>query len=106
MKLDYSPAELAPRRSARRSILVASTCVVLLAAVATREGIAKRQSALHTEQLPAELASMLGAVPFIGRLNTPVNALGRIVVTRAVARRVVVAADCEGAVNAGNPHAG
>lgn len=34
-------------------------CAVLLAAVATREGVAKRQSALHTEQLPAELASAL-----------------------------------------------
>jgi murein DD-endopeptidase MepM/ murein hydrolase activator NlpD len=34
-------------------------CVVLLAAVATREGVAKRQSALHAEQLPAELASAI-----------------------------------------------
>jgi murein DD-endopeptidase MepM/ murein hydrolase activator NlpD len=59
MRFDYSPAEAAPRRSARRAVLVASLCVILLAAVATREGVAKRRSAVPTADLPSELAAAL-----------------------------------------------
>lgn len=44
MRLDYSPAVLAPRRSARRSLLVATLCVVSLSAVVSRESIAKRSA--------------------------------------------------------------
>jgi murein DD-endopeptidase MepM/ murein hydrolase activator NlpD len=61
MRIDYSPAELAPRRSARRSVLIAAACVVLLAAVATREGIAKRQSANVDPALPTDIATVLEA---------------------------------------------
>jgi Na+/H+-dicarboxylate symporter len=42
--------------------------------------------------LPLELAAMFGAVPFIGRLNTPLNALGRMVVTWVACVRVVAPA--------------
>lgn len=47
MKIDYSPAELAPRRSARRSVWLATACIGVLSAVAMREGIATRHSALQ-----------------------------------------------------------
>lgn len=47
MKIDYSPAELAPRRSARRSALLATACISILSVVAMREGIATRSSALQ-----------------------------------------------------------
>lgn len=61
MRIDYSPAELAPRRSVKRSVLIASLCVVLLAAVATREGIAKRQSVVAEATLPSDIAATLNA---------------------------------------------
>ncbi len=61
MRLDYSPADPAVRRSARRSVLIASLCVVLLVAVATREGIAKRQSSLTEGSLPPEIATAFDA---------------------------------------------
>ena len=44
MKLDYSPAEQAPR-SARRIVLAATVCVVGLATLVSRESIAKRDLA-------------------------------------------------------------
>ncbi|MGH8446454.1 MAG: OapA family protein [Solimonas sp.] len=47
MKIDYSPAELAPRRSARRSVWLATACLTVLSAVAMREGIATRHTALQ-----------------------------------------------------------
>lgn len=47
MKIDYSPAELAPRRSARRSVWLATACMAVLSVVAMREGIATRHSALQ-----------------------------------------------------------
>lgn len=47
MKIDYSPAEQAPRRSARRSVWLATACIAVLSIVATREGIATRHSALQ-----------------------------------------------------------
>src|SRR3546814_6802183 len=47
MKIDYSPAEQAPRRSARRSVWLATACMAVLSVVATREGIATRHSALQ-----------------------------------------------------------
>ncbi|SEQ24089.1 Murein DD-endopeptidase MepM and murein hydrolase activator NlpD, contain LysM domain [Solimonas aquatica] len=47
MKLDYSPAELAPRRSARRSVILASACVAVLSIVAVHESIATRSSTLQ-----------------------------------------------------------
>lgn len=47
MKIDYSPAELAPRRSARRSVWLATACIGVLSAVAMREGIATRHTALQ-----------------------------------------------------------
>lgn len=59
MKLDYSPADVATRRSARRSVVVATLCAVLLAAVATREGIAKRRSVIADDTLPPEVAAAL-----------------------------------------------
>ena len=59
MKIDYSPAELAPRRSVKRSVLIASLCAVLLAAVASREGVATRQSVSADPALPADIASAL-----------------------------------------------
>jgi len=46
MNFDYSPAELAPRRSARRSVVMATLCVVMLSAIASHESIATRRSAL------------------------------------------------------------
>jgi murein DD-endopeptidase MepM/ murein hydrolase activator NlpD len=56
MSFDYSPAMLAPRRSARRSLLLATLCVVSLsAAVVSREGVASRHDAL-AEVTPPELA--------------------------------------------------
>jgi murein DD-endopeptidase MepM/ murein hydrolase activator NlpD len=59
MRIDYSPAELAPRRSAKRSVLIASVCIVMLAAVATREGIAKRQTVVADPALPSDIAASL-----------------------------------------------
>jgi murein DD-endopeptidase MepM/ murein hydrolase activator NlpD len=47
MKLDYSPAERAPR-SARRIVLAATVCVVGLATLVSRESIAKRDLAQPT----------------------------------------------------------
>lgn len=47
MKIDYSPAELAPRRSARRSAWLATACISVLSIVAMREGVATRSSALQ-----------------------------------------------------------
>ena len=47
MRIDYSPAELAPRRSARRSALLATACISILSIVAMREGIATRRTALQ-----------------------------------------------------------
>lgn len=47
MKSDYSPAELAPRRSARRSVVLASACVAVLSIVAVHESTATRSSALQ-----------------------------------------------------------
>lgn len=52
---------MAPRRSARRSALVAAACIALLTAVAAREGFAKRHVAATTAELPAELAAALQA---------------------------------------------
>ncbi len=61
MKLDYIPAESAPRRSARRSLWVAVLCAVLLTAVASREGFAKRQSVVADDALSTEAAAVLDA---------------------------------------------
>lgn len=47
MKSDYSPAELAPRRSARRSVVLATACVAVLSIVAVHESTATRSSALQ-----------------------------------------------------------
>jgi len=52
MQLDYSPAKPAPRRSARRSVLAATMCLVMLTAVATRESVANRHSALREASVP------------------------------------------------------
>jgi len=52
MNFDYSPAELAPRRSARRSVVMASLCAAMLAAIVTHEGVATRQSALQAAAAP------------------------------------------------------
>ncbi len=58
MKLDYSPAVSAPRRTVRRTLVIATTCAVFLTAVATREGIANRKS-LAPPDLPPELTTVL-----------------------------------------------
>jgi murein DD-endopeptidase MepM/ murein hydrolase activator NlpD len=55
MSFDYSPAELAPRRSARRSLLLAMLCAVSLSAVVSRESVASRHTAL-AEVAPPEVA--------------------------------------------------
>jgi len=56
MNFDYSPAELAPRRSARRSVVMATISVAMLAAIAGHESIATRTSAL-TGAAPADVAA-------------------------------------------------
>jgi murein DD-endopeptidase MepM/ murein hydrolase activator NlpD len=56
MSFDYSPAELAPRRSARRSLLLATLCVVSLSAVVSREGVARRHTAVD-DVAPPEVAA-------------------------------------------------
>lgn len=61
MKLDYSPAELAPRRSARRSILLATLCVAVLSAAVTHESIATRRSALQDAATPEVAAAFTPA---------------------------------------------
>ncbi len=53
MKFDYSPAEQAPRRSARKTVLIASTCCALLAAVVARETIATRSTPFGNQSDPA-----------------------------------------------------
>ncbi len=55
MNFDYSPAELAPRRSARRSVVMATLCVVMLSAVVSHESIATRSNAL-TGSVPSAVA--------------------------------------------------
>lgn len=55
MNFDYSPAELAPRRSARRSVVMATLCVVMLSAVVSHESIATRSNAL-TGSVPSTVA--------------------------------------------------
>lgn len=55
MKFDYSPALQAPRRPGRRFIVVASVCCALLAAVAARETIATRSTAL-SQSASSEIA--------------------------------------------------
>jgi len=47
MKFDYNSAGLAPRRSARRSAILASACVAVLAIVAVHETTANRSNALQ-----------------------------------------------------------
>lgn len=54
MNLDYSPAEKARRRAARRSVLAATLCVVSLAGLVSREGTANRQTA---QTLPVDEAA-------------------------------------------------
>ncbi|HEY1075341.1 MAG TPA: peptidoglycan DD-metalloendopeptidase family protein [Fontimonas sp.] len=58
MKLDYSPAVPAPRRTARRTLVIATTCAVILTAIATREGVANRKS-MAPPGLPPELTTVL-----------------------------------------------
>ncbi|HEX4895168.1 MAG TPA: peptidoglycan DD-metalloendopeptidase family protein [Solimonas sp.] len=60
MKLDYSPAELAPRRSARRSVVFASLSLAMLAAVAAHKSIATRGSPLQGAA-SAEVAAAFSA---------------------------------------------
>lgn len=55
MNFDYSPAELAPRRSARRSIVMASLSAVMLVAVVSHESIATKRSAV-AEAATSDLA--------------------------------------------------
>lgn len=60
MTLDYRPAALAPRRSARRSALIAVLCAASLSAVFVRkEAIAARQQALPPAA-PAEVVDAFG----------------------------------------------
>ncbi|WP_367396878.1 peptidoglycan DD-metalloendopeptidase family protein [Sinimarinibacterium sp. NLF-5-8] len=63
MRLDYSPAAPAPRRPARRSVWIASACVMLLGAAAVHEVGAKRQSAALTldESIPSDVAAVIEA---------------------------------------------
>ncbi len=56
MNFDYSPAELAPRRSARRSVVMATISVAMLAAIVGHESIATRSTAL-SEAAPADVAA-------------------------------------------------
>lgn len=60
MNFDYSPAELAPRRSARRSVVMATISVAMLAAIAGHESIATRSSGL-TGAAPADVAAAFPA---------------------------------------------
>lgn len=60
MKFDYSPAEPAPRRSARRSVVIASLCCTLLAAVVARETTATRSTGL-SNAVPADIASLFSS---------------------------------------------
>jgi murein DD-endopeptidase MepM/ murein hydrolase activator NlpD len=60
MKFDYSPAEPAPRRSARRSVVIASLCCTLLAAVVARETTATRSTGL-SNTVPADVASLFSS---------------------------------------------
>lgn len=59
MNFDYIPAELAPRRSARRSVIMATLCAAMLAAIVTHESVATRQSALQ-QAATAEVATAFG----------------------------------------------
>jgi murein DD-endopeptidase MepM/ murein hydrolase activator NlpD len=56
MNFDYSPAELAPRRSAKRSVVMATISVAMLAAIVGHESIATRSSAL-SGAAPADVAA-------------------------------------------------
>lgn len=62
MNFDYSPAEQAPRRSARRSVVMATLCVVMLGAIAARESIATRSTSLQ-DAAPEEAALAFGETP-------------------------------------------
>lgn len=56
MNFDYSPAELAPRRSARRSVVMATLCVAMLSAIVSHESVATRRSAIAAAA-PADVAA-------------------------------------------------
>lgn len=63
MQLDYSPAAPATRRSARRSVIAAVMCLVMLTAVATRETIANRHNALRDAAPGAALPALVADAP-------------------------------------------
>jgi murein DD-endopeptidase MepM/ murein hydrolase activator NlpD len=78
MKIDYSPAELAPRRSARRSVWMATACISVLSIVAMREGIATRQNALD------DAAGSESAAAFTPRAESAFDAAAQASVTDAL----------------------
>lgn len=60
MKFDYSPVGQASRRPARRSVLIASLCCTLLAAVVARETTANRSTALGNAA-PLDVANIFSS---------------------------------------------
>ncbi|WP_240433524.1 OapA family protein [Solimonas sp. K1W22B-7] len=60
MNFDYSPAELAPRRSAKRSVVMVTLSVAMLAAVVGHESIATRRTTL-ADAANAEMAAAFPA---------------------------------------------